>query len=77
MVSLCRRMICPTELQVAHLPAHLPRVEEVIPVPANERHCATCGGAKCALGHDVTELLDLRAEAGEKKKRTGGCAAIR
>jgi transposase len=42
------------------LPAHLPRVEEIIAVPAAERHCATCGCPKCALGHDVTEVLDLK-----------------
>ena len=42
------------------LPAHLPRVEEIIPVPAEDRHCATCGCPKCALGHDVTEVLDLK-----------------
>ena len=42
------------------LPAHLPRVVELIPVPESERHCATCGGAKCSLGHDVTEVLDLK-----------------
>ncbi len=42
------------------LPAHLPRIEEIIPVPADQRHCATCGGAKCSLGHDVTEVLDLK-----------------
>jgi hypothetical protein len=42
------------------LPAHLPRVEEIILVPANERHCATCGCAKCVIGHDVTEVLDIK-----------------
>lgn len=42
------------------LPAHLPRVEEIIPVPADQRHCATCGCAKCVIGHDVTEVLDIK-----------------
>lgn len=42
------------------LPAHLPRVEEVILVPAEERHCATCACPKCALGFDTTEVLDLK-----------------
>ena len=42
------------------LPAHLPRIEEIIRVPESERHCATCGCAKCSLGHDVTEVLDLK-----------------
>jgi len=44
----------------APLPAHLPRVEEIISVPEAERHCATCGGLKCGIGHDVTEVLDLK-----------------
>jgi transposase len=34
----------------AALPAHLPRVEEIILVPADQRHCATCACPKCALG---------------------------
>lgn len=42
------------------LPAHLPRIEEIIRVPESERHCATCGCAKCSLGHDVAEVLDLQ-----------------
>lgn len=44
----------------APLPAHLPRVEEIIAVPADQRHCATCGCPKCVIGHDVTEVLDLK-----------------
>ena len=44
----------------ATLPAHLPRVEEILLVPAAERHCATCACPKCALGYDVTEVLDLK-----------------
>ena len=44
----------------AALPAHLPRVEEIISVPAPERHCATCGCPKCAIGYDVSEVLDLK-----------------
>ena len=42
------------------LPAHLPRIEEIILVPADQRHCATCACPKCALGYDVTEVLDLK-----------------
>ena len=42
------------------LPAPLPRVVELISVPESERHCATCGGVKCVLGHDLTEVLDLQ-----------------
>jgi len=44
----------------APLPAHLPRVEEIVRVPENERHCATCGCPKCCLGHDVAEVLDMK-----------------
>lgn len=44
----------------APLPAHLPRVEEIVRVPETERHCATCGCAKCSIGHDVAEVLDLK-----------------
>jgi transposase len=44
----------------APLPAHLPRVEEIILVPADQRHCATCACPKCALGYDVSEVLDLK-----------------
>jgi transposase len=42
------------------LPAHLPRVEEIISVPDDQRHCVTCGCPKCSIGHDVTEVLDLK-----------------
>ena len=44
----------------APLPAHLPRVEELISAPAQARHCVTCGGPQCVIGHDVTEVLDLK-----------------
>ena len=45
------------------LPAHLPRVVEIILVPADQRHGATCGCAKCVIGHAVTEVLDLKPVA--------------
>ena len=38
----------------------MPRVEEVILVPAGERHCSTCACPKCAMGFDVTEVLDMK-----------------
>jgi transposase len=44
----------------APLPAHLPRVGEIIRVPDGERHCATCGCPKCCIGHDVAEVLDIK-----------------
>lgn len=44
----------------APLPAHLPRVEEIIPVPADQRHCPSCRCPKCFIGYDVAEVLDLK-----------------
>lgn len=44
----------------APLPAHLPRVEEILLVPEDQRHCPTCGCAKCRIGYDVTEVLDMK-----------------
>jgi transposase len=44
----------------APLPAHLPRVEQIVPVPEDQRHCPTCGCPKCCLGYDVAEVLDLK-----------------
>ena len=41
------------------LPTHLPRVENVILVPADQRPCSRCGAAKTCIGHDVTEVLEL------------------
>ena len=54
--KLTRRVATPHGRQP--LPAHLPRVEEIILVPESERCCATCGCAKRAMGFDVTEILD-------------------
>jgi transposase len=42
------------------LPAHLPRVENVIPVPPEERKCARCGRERRCIGHDVSEVIELR-----------------
>lgn len=44
----------------APLPAHLPRVEELVLVPEQERHCATCNCPKCCIGYDVSEVLDMK-----------------
>ena len=41
------------------LPADLPRVEEIIDVPEEERVCACCGREKPVIGEDVTELLEV------------------
>lgn len=42
------------------LPAGLPRVEETVLVPGDQRHCVPCGCPKCSIGFDVTEVLDLK-----------------
>ena len=44
----------------AALPAHLPRVEEIVRVPDDQRHCETCRCAKCCIGYDVSEVLDMK-----------------
>jgi transposase len=44
----------------APLPAHLPRVEEIVRVPEEQRHCPTCQCPKCCIGYDVSEVLDLK-----------------
>ncbi len=40
-------------------PAHLPRVDNLIPVPEAERRCPICGGDRTCIGHDVTETIEL------------------
>ena len=44
----------------APLPAHLPRIEEIVRVPDDQRHCETCCCPKCCIGYDVAEVLDLK-----------------
>jgi transposase len=41
------------------LPAHLRRVENVIPVPDGERPCPQCGALRTCIGHDVSQVIDL------------------
>lgn len=41
------------------IPTTLRRVENVIPVPAEQRPCPTCGAERACIGHDVTEVVDL------------------
>jgi len=43
----------------AAAPAHLPRVENPIPVPIEERPCPRCGSERTCIGHDVTEVIEL------------------
>jgi transposase len=40
-------------------PAHLPRIENPIAVPAGERPCPACGVQRACIGHDVTEVIEL------------------
>jgi transposase len=40
-------------------PANLRRVENLIPVPENERPCPQCGKVRDCIGHDITEVVDL------------------
>lgn len=39
--------------------AHLPRVDNLIKVPAAERPCPVCGVERACIGHDVTEVIEL------------------
>lgn len=40
-------------------PAHLPRVDNPIAVPDEQRPCPSCGAERECIGHDVTEVIDL------------------
>ena len=40
-------------------PAHLRRVDNLLPVPAAERACPQCGGERVCFDHDVTEVIEL------------------
>ena len=40
-------------------PEHLPRVPNVIAVPADARACPRCGKERTCIGHDATEVIDL------------------
>ncbi|WIG94592.1 IS66 family transposase zinc-finger binding domain-containing protein [Myxococcus sp. SDU36] len=41
------------------IPTNLRRVENVIPVPAQQRPCPRCGEVRKCVGHEVTEVIDL------------------
>ncbi|MBA3459948.1 MAG: IS66 family transposase [Deltaproteobacteria bacterium] len=43
----------------APAPSHLPRVDNPITVPPEQRACPTCGGDRVCIGHDVTEVIEL------------------
>ena len=41
------------------LPAHLPRVEVINPVPPEQRKCSHCGDQMTTVGHDICESLEI------------------
>jgi transposase len=41
------------------IPDHLPRVDNPILVPEQQRPCPKCGVERQCIGHDVTEVIDL------------------
>jgi transposase len=41
-------------------PAHLERVEEIIPCSADECTCSKCGGARKIIGYDTAEVLSRK-----------------
>ena len=40
-------------------PPHLRRIENLIPVPPEERGCPKCGKERECFGHDMTEVIEL------------------
>src|ERR1035438_9380995 len=44
------------------LPAHLKRVEKIIPCAPEQCTCGKCGGDTKVIGYDVSEVLDRRSE---------------
>lgn len=40
-------------------PPELRRVENIIPVPQEERLCPNCGRERTCIGHETTEIIDL------------------
>ena len=43
----------------AELPAHLPRREQIIACPPEDRHCPHCQKERRLIGYEVTEQLDI------------------
>lgn len=41
------------------IPPNLPRIDNPIAVPTEQRPCPKCGGERKCIGHDVTEVIDL------------------
>jgi transposase len=44
----------------AALPAHLPRVPVINPVPPDQRKCPVCGCEMKTVGHEVCEILEVQ-----------------
>jgi transposase len=44
----------------AALPAHLPRVPVINPVPPEQRTCPLCGATMTTVGHEVCEILEVQ-----------------
>jgi hypothetical protein len=42
------------------LPAHLERVDKIIPCAPEQCMCGKCGGDTKAIGYDVSEILDMK-----------------
>jgi transposase len=42
------------------IPAHLPRVRNEIRVPEEKRACPSCGDPRESIGHDVSEVIDVK-----------------
>jgi transposase len=40
-------------------PAHLPRVDNPVKVPPEQRACPKCGAERTCIGHEVTEVIEL------------------
>jgi hypothetical protein len=53
----------------APLPAHLPSVEETMPLPAEQRQCATCGWQSLVKGWEGSES-QLQGTGWTRKRRT-------
>ncbi len=62
----------------AALPAHLPRIEQLNPVPPEQRMCPRCGREMVTVGHDVCEILEIipaQIVVIQRKDETVACRA--
>ena len=42
------------------LPAHLERVDKIVPCAPEQCKCGKCGGETKVIGHDISEVLDMK-----------------